>query len=263
MASPLEPKPSRFAANWTHEKQYASLLEADAAAFAWEWLRRSTSYKSAFFSFAGGQASPPCQEFGLESYEHPHLSVPDARPMWSARVSPDVLKAHVSDPFAPSGDRIDLRLLSGMVTISITHDEIEHLLLCDGSHFIRIDVMVGTLIGCPASLTYLLHGLAGLKGPLRSLERLAALARTGRILPPPARLIERRKRWISELRVADALTDGADQQKIARVLFGEAISSTKWRMHNASHRARVQRLVAQVRSRQRNPLGRWFVSASG
>jgi hypothetical protein len=30
-----------------------------------------------------------------------------------------------------------------------------------------------------------LHGLSGLKGPLRSLERLAALARTGRILPPP------------------------------------------------------------------------------
>jgi hypothetical protein len=182
--------------------------------------------------------------------------------MWSADVSSDVLRAHVSDPSASPEDRIDLRLLSGMVTIAIAEDEIEHLLLSDGSHFIRIDVMVGTLIGCPASLTYLLHGLSGLKGPIRSLERLAALVRTGRILPPPARSIERRKRWILELRVADALADGADQQMIARVLFGDAISSRKWRLHNASHRGRVQRLVVQARSRRRNPLSQWFASAS-
>jgi hypothetical protein len=247
--------------DWKSRSGYDPLLHSDETAFAWEWLRRSVSYRSAFTATANGTATASSRQFGLECYEDPDLPVPEARPIWSADVSVDVIKAHVSDPFAPARDRVDLRLLSPLVTVAIDDNEIEHLLLSDGRHSIRVDVVVGTLIGCPASLTYLLHGISGLKGPVRALERLAALVTTGRFLPPPSRSVERQGRWIAELRVADAMAEGYDQQSIARILFDGAISARRWRTESASYRRRVQRLVAEARALLADPIHRWFPPA--
>lgn len=262
MASTLEPAQSLAATDWTCERNYLPLLGADVSAFAWEWLRRKESYRSAFFSSALGQSTLPPQSFGLETYENPDLAVPTARPIWTADISADVLRAHVSDPFAPRRDRVDLRLLSPLVTVIVAEDEIEHLLLSDGQRSIRIDVIIGTLIGCPASLTYLLHGLSGLKGPMHALDRLSALVTTGRFLPPPSRSPERYRRWIMQLRVADALAGGHDQQTIARQLFAGAISSRRWRKESGSYRRRVQRLVAEAKANLVRPLDKWFTQSA-
>jgi hypothetical protein len=243
---------------WSSDEFCSSLLNADAAAFAWEWLRRSQSYRSAFAAFARNEDPVPSLRFGLERYEHPGIAVPEARPIWGDNVSRDVIRAHVSDPFAASMDRVDLRLLSNFVTVAIGADEVEHVLLTDGTHSIRIDVVVGTLIGCPAALTYLLHGISGLKGPIGALERLRLLITTGRFSPPSTRSIDRRRRWIDELRVADALAEGHNQQRIARALFGGAVATQRWRIESAPHRRRVQRLAATARWRLRDPLRGWF-----
>jgi hypothetical protein len=133
-------------------------------------------------------------------------------------------------------------------------------LLSDGRHFLRIDVVVGALIGVPAGLPYLLHGLSGLKGPTRALDRLAALVACGEFRPAQLTSIHRHHRWIAELRTADALAAGADQQNIARALYGSAISPMHWRIENAPYRRRVQRLVAEARRLLANPLARWFWS---
>ena len=257
MARPPDPGPFRCAADWTKEGHYLPLLEADTTAFAWEWLRRSSAYRVAFDAATSGRPAPPPRHYGLERYEDPDLSVPNARPIWSTHVSLDVISARVSDPFAPRMERVDLRLLSSLVSVTIAEDEIEQLLLSDGHHFIRIDVIVGTLIGCPASLTYFLHGLSGLTGPIRALERLAALVSTGSFPKLPERSPERRHRWINELRVADALADGQDQQAIARHLFGDLIARERWRSDSASYRRRVQRLVTKARERLSAPHGFW------
>jgi hypothetical protein len=227
---------------------------------AWEWLRRTDAYRSAWQGFARASKAPPARTFGLERYEDPNLPIPSARPIWSSIVYADVLRAHVSDPFATRRDCVDLRLLSRFVSVAISHDEVEHLLLSDGLHSIRIDVVVGTLIGCPSSLTYLLHGLSGLRGPMRALKRLAYLVHSGQFEPAETASPAKRHRWISELRVADATLSGADQQAIARALFGSSISPRRWRTESAEYRRRTQRLVHQARELLVRPLDRWFKS---
>jgi hypothetical protein len=245
---------------WSSDLDYLHLLDADRGFFAWEWLRRTPAYRSAYSAAERGEPAPPSQCFGLERFEHPANAKGQARPIWTGDVAPDVIRAHVSDPFAPPRERVDLRLLSPLVTVAIGVDEVEHVLLSNGSHSVRIDVVVGTLIGCPATLTYLLHGISGLKGPIGALERLATLISTGRFAGPSASSIERRRRWIQELRVADALADGQGQQIIGRALFGEAVSTSRWRIESAPYRRRVQRLVATARSRLAAPLESWFTA---
>jgi hypothetical protein len=247
--------------DWRTGAYYEDLFDVDLPGMAWEWLRRNSRYRSAWRIASRDRAAPVSQSFGLERYENPCLAAPDARPIWSSSICGDVLRAHVSDPFAPYRDRVDLRLLSRFVTVAIGADEVEHLLLSDGRHSLRIDVEVGTLIGCPASLTYLLHGISGLKGPIGSLERLAKLITTGCFSTQPASSIDRRRRWLQELRVADAIAEGCDQQTIARVLFNDAIAPSRWRIENGSYRRRVQRLVLSARSLLANPLPRWFAGS--
>lgn len=65
--------------------------------------------------------------------------------------------------------------------------------------------------------------------------------------------------WILELRVGDAILEGATQQEMARELFGGAIAPRKWRLDSASYRLRIQRLVRTARRRLADPLGGpWF-----
>jgi hypothetical protein len=244
--------------NWQTASSYEILHEADTYGMAWEWLRRNDAYRAAWNVRSGAANPPPARTFGLERYEDPSLPVPAARPIWSSVVYTDVLHAHVADPFAARKDRIDLRLLSRFVSVAISEDEVEHLLLSDGLHSIRIDVVVGTLIGCPASLTYLLRGLSGLKGPMATLNRLAHLVRRGKFEPATAASSNRRRRWITELRVADALRSGADQQTIARSIFGPSIAPGRWRTENSEYRRRTQRLVHEAKILLSSPLERWF-----
>jgi hypothetical protein len=247
--------------DWRVAGAYDILLDADPYGMAWEWLRRTDASRSAWHSLTRGLGTPPARVFGLERYEDPSLSVPSARPIWNSAVYADVLRAQVSNPFAAMSDRVDLRLLSRFVTVVIGDDDIEHLLLSDGLHSIRIDVVVGTLIGCPSSLTYLLHGLSELKGPMHALQRLATLVCSGKFEPARIISVAKRQRWISELRVADAITSGADQQTISRVLYGQSISSRRWRTESAEYRRRTQRLVHQAASLLVSPLERWFRAA--
>jgi hypothetical protein len=157
--------------DWQRPLQYEALLGADRSAFAWEWTRRHRPYRDAWERGDRSAASARC--FGLEQFENPALTVPFARPIWSRSVDPSVITAIVQRFRGASTDRLDLLDLQPMLTLCIDENENEHLLLCDGLHFLRIDVIEGTLIGCPAVLRYLLEGFDRLSGPMRSIERLA------------------------------------------------------------------------------------------
>ena len=247
--------------NWRQESAYHALFGADPCAFAWEWLRRTPAYKAAWETYGrdrGGVRA--ARRFGLVSLEDPAAAVPTARPVWSRVILPDVLTAHVENIAAPRSERIDLRRLAPLVTIVIGSDETEHLLFSDGRRFLRIDVVEGTLIGCPSSLSYLLTGLTRLAGPIASLNRLARLVRAGSFDQERSAALMRHHRWVAELRVADALASGNDQQSIARAMFGELIADRRWRVENASYRRKVQRLVGEARAKLLAPSETWFRS---
>ena len=243
--------------DWTDGPAYGGLLSADRSAFAWEWLRRTERYRRAWHaSFA---AAVDAHQFHLERLEDPFLGVPRARPVWSAAIDPMVIMAKVQSVLEPRSDCIDLLDWRQLVTLVIDDDHIEHLLLSDGAHAVRIDIIEGTLIGCPAGLLYLLEGVDRLRGPLSAINRLILLCRSGRLHKPASRPNKLPRRWILELRVADALATGADQHEIARVLYGDIVSPQQWQFAGNPYRLRIQRLARTVRGRLATPLDPfWF-----
>jgi hypothetical protein len=130
-----------------------------------------------------------------------------------------------------------------MATIVRAPDGCEHVALSDGYRRIRIDVAHGTLLAGAVHLDYLLNGLAGVDAKLLTLRRLMALARLGRLargLYPIERLAPR---WVAALRTHDALSAGASQRDVARVLFGIGAGGSDWRHGSDFFRLRVQRLA--------------------
>lgn len=65
------------------------------------------------------------------------------------------------DAFGGIDDRS--RLLQPLVTIMIGRNQTEQILFSAIRRFIRVDLVDGTLIGCPSSLAYLLRGLTRLR----------------------------------------------------------------------------------------------------
>jgi hypothetical protein len=92
-----------------------------------------------------------------------------------------VIACAIHNVSASKDDRIDLRLLADMVSVAIDDEAVEHLLFSDGCRGLRVDILEGTLIGCPSSVRYMLEGIASLSGRLDTLNSLAGLVRTGTV----------------------------------------------------------------------------------
>jgi len=234
------------------------LLRCDRRAFAWEWLRRNQVYRSLWVARESLPLSTP-KDIGLLGWVDPALASPQARPIWSTRMDPKVIKGRPVTRRAPSADLFDIRAIAPFVSVEIDADRTEHWLFSDGRWVIRLDVHGGTLLGGPALIEYQLNGVASAKTKLDVLRQFLALSEKGRL---PASLVPRERRaarWILELRVGDAVLTGATEQEIARELFEDAIVPKRWRRENASYRLRVQRLVRIARHRLADPLsGPWF-----
>jgi len=246
------------AADWRSPDAYCELLHCDRRAFAWEWLRRSPAYRNRWAARNRSADDAPGR-FGLLTWVDPALAAPDARPIWSIDTDPRVLCGRPAEGAGADHDLFDVREVSAFLSFAVDAAHIEHWLLSDGRWFVRLDLHDGTLLGGPALVEHRIAGLASAGPKLDALRQFVALARKGR-LPASMRPKERRAaQWILELRVADALLEGARQQAIARALFGHAIAAGRWRIESASYRLRVQRLVRVARRYLAAPLsGPWF-----
>lgn len=241
------------AADWRDAAAYAPLLQADRSVFAWEWLRRDSGYRAAAkraFGKASGLAScdlPDAERWGLLAFEAPQLGAPVARPMWRAEIHPYVLQAAA----APSGEACDsfeltrLQSISRLVTAS---DGREHLLISDGLHSIRLDLLSGSLKEGPVRLQYRLAGFGSAERPLLTLRRLLALWRIGRFAAALHPVEARAGRFVLMLRAHDALASGATQREIAAELLSAEAGEVRWRVSAPTVRSRVQRLVRNARA---------------
>lgn len=235
--------------DWRDGAAYAPLLGADRSLFAWEWLRRDSTYRSAAAAAsANGQpvhlSSAPAL-FGLVAFEPPVRPVPDARPLWRGDCHLGVLPVRRSE-WARTDDLLPIDRLSALTTLVGTGSA-DHLLLSDGFRMIRLDAPAGTFASRPLGLSYELHGLASAEPLMLTLRRLLALGRTGRFacsLHPPE---SRARRWILTLRTFDALAAGAEQRQIAETLLSKSAAATGWRSREPSLRSQSQRLVRSAR----------------
>lgn len=242
-----------YVPDWRDAAAYEPLLHADRSLIAWEWLRRDRSYRAAAeraLDSAGSRTrvdlGEPPERWGLHAFEPPWRSAPEARPVWTAEVHPCVLNAEAVP--TDGEDAFDLERFTAISTLVRAADGREHLLISDGLHSIRINVLEGSIAAGPTELCYRLTGLASAEGPLLTLRRLLALWRTGRFCRSLHPQEARAKRWVLMLRAHDALAAGTTQRVIAAELLGSGAARERWRVEEPSLRSQVQRLVRGARN---------------
>jgi hypothetical protein len=236
--------------DWRDEAAYAPLLGADRSLFAWEWLRRDPLYCTAAERALSGRNSasggdPAAGEFGLIAFERPQLTVPHARPIWTADVYSYVLSVTAGRDIGPE-DLFEIGRFNPLARI-VADDRGEHLLLSDGLRALRLDGPPGTFDGIRVCLRYRLEGVAAAQRPLLTLRRFLALSQTGtfpRSLYPRE---PRARRWILMLRTCDALAARASQREIAQLMLSRTVERPRWRSRKSNVRSQAQRLVSAAR----------------
>lgn len=236
---------SSAGSDWRSEAPYRALIGCDAALFAWEWLRRDPDYRRAA---TRRDANP--ERFGLHLFEDPDRHAASARIWWCADTDPTVLAA-TAEP-CPHPRAFDPARLARLMSIVTDADGVEHVLLADGRHTLRVDIIAGTLRQGPVRLAWRLSGLEEALAPTTTLRRLVDLYRTGFFSNAGQLSAAKARRWALLLRVRDALAEGASQRAIAAALFGEASLGARWRVDAPAYRLRVQRLVQAARRMARH-----------
>lgn len=180
---------------------------------------------------------------GCTFAERPDHCLEAARILWRADCDPTVLavsasRAGRSDPTAFDFARI-------VHAIHIFHDAvgIEHLVIGDAAHHLRLDVVQGGVLDGPVRLRYRLADGRALPAKILTLRRLLGLERLGRfprLLYPPDPYAPR---WARAMQAFDGRRLGASHREIAAVLYGDAIVDANWRGRSDYLRSRVQRAL--------------------
>jgi hypothetical protein len=175
--------------------------------------------------------------------------VPEARLIWCADLDPGTLKVAALPTHGGDPDGIRLADFAPWLTVANGPAGTEHAVLSDGRHRIRLDVEAGRLSGHETVLLrYRLHGTVSADRGLLPLRRLLHLFRHRRFADTLFPREPRMARWLTVLRVHDALMDGASQREIGRALYGAARVQRDWEGPSDSLRSRVRRLVGEART---------------
>ena len=221
--------------DWRDPAAYAWLLGCDRCCFAWEWLRRDARYRAAFARRQKG-----AHAFSLCCFADPLLDARAAKPFWRACVDPTVVSLTACPPTGDEG--IDLTTLGSLLSLH-RDGQGEHVLLSDGLHMLRLDILSGSIGSGAVSLTWRLGGLGSAGMGLLTLQRLIALVEAGHFLPSLHHTPTRVARCVDVLRVHDGLVDGASYRDLAATLYGEDVAGPRWRVTNPSWHLRVRRLA--------------------
>jgi len=169
-----------------------------------------------------------------------------ATPAWRARIFFDaaidssVLACDVECD-DPTG--FDLVRFGSFSSVLRGDDPIEHVLLSDGLHRLRLDVRRGTVTRGPVRLSFAFEGLRAIDAPLLTLRRLVAFDRRG-VMPLGLFSAERRaERWIAALRAGDIARVGGSQRDVAQALFGAKRVGGDWSGASDYLRSQVRRLL--------------------
>lgn len=184
--------------------------------------------------------------------ERPDLEAPEARIIWHSEFDPSTLRISVIPVNRDGPDHLDATRLAPWLAVATDSDGHEHAVLSDGWRRIRIDVEAGSLAeGGLVLLEYRLTGIAGAQSAVFTLRRFLQFALHRRFAASLFPHDPRMERWLTLLRVSDALRAGASQREIGRALFGDARVDLDWNGRSESLRSRVRRLVGDARAMAR------------
>lgn len=189
---------------------------------------------------------------GCTFAETPDRTAHQARIIWSADLDPGTLQAEAIAAHAGDPDGISIAEIAQWLTIATDEAGCEHAVLSDGWRRIRLDIAAGRLRGAETvMLRYRLQGVMSAESRILPLRRLLHLCRKRRFARSLFPRDPRMARWLTVLRVHDALLDGASQREIGAALFGEDHVRRDWDGPSDSLRSRVRRLVREARATAR------------
>jgi len=197
-------------------------------------VRQATTGSRATIRYNGGFTFAEC----------PELEAPEARIIWRADLDPGTLEVIATPTIGDDPDGVDPTQLAPWLSVATDAKGVEHAVLSDGWHHIRLDLNAGSLAGgVPIVFSYRICGIAGAAAKILPLRRLIDLCRHHRFAASLFPEDRRIKRWIELLRVHDALVDGASQREIASALFGAERVEREWSGTSDSLRSRTRRLI--------------------
>lgn len=170
--------------------------------------------------------------------EDPAQSCASILPLWSAAADPRVLTARAR-PYRGSateaGRRVfDLRALSAQVAVGADR---EHARIDQAGIMVRLDIIAGTLMNGPVSLTFELLDGPGLPFQIDALRQLQEQATGTRAAPSPQR---RLAAMLLPLCAFDERARGASLRNIADMLLGHG----EWPGDGDHRKSQARRLVA-------------------
>ena len=229
--------------NWRDSDSYLWVMALPRPALAWEFVRRSPSYRSAFHSNDPSNREWP---WPMVRLENPDLDARDAVPAWCGvdETLPLRTGARAEDAIHAA---IDVERLRCRMTMIEEDAGTTHVLFADGGRQLHLAVEEDPTAG-PALMTPALAPLALTVKRSLALRRLSDLAEHGELREHLYPAESRAPRFARILQALDGALAGARHRDIAVSLFGQRRVTQDWASPDNHLRDHVRRAVAQGRT---------------
>jgi len=237
--------------DWRDSDSYLWITALPRPALAWEFVRRSPSYRAAY-----QLSDTPERELGsswpMVRLEDPHLDARHALPAWTGVVSDEILPLQTgADPQEAIRAAIDIDRLRCRMTTIEEETGTTHVLFAERGRQLHLAVEAHPAVG----LGLLTPALAPMPVTVKrtlALRRLSDLAEHGELRAHLYPAEPRAPRFARILQALDGALAGARHRDIAVSLFGERRVTQDWASPDNHLRDHVRRAVAQGRTMMAN-----------
>lgn len=233
--------------DWRDSGSYLWMTALPRQALAWEFVRRSPAYRSAYQS--NGAAGPEAgSQWPMVRLEDPSLDARHAVPAWRGIVSDEILPLRTGGtPQEAIRAAIDVDHLRCQMSMIVEREGVTHILFAERGRQLHLELEAHPAAG-PDLMTPALAPVDVAAKRILALRRLSDLAAYGELRPHLYPAESRAPRFARVLQALDGALAGARHRDIAVSLFGERRVAQDWSAPDNHLRDHVRRAVAQGRA---------------
>jgi len=232
--------------DWRDSGSYLWITGLPRSALAWEFLRRSPSYRAAFQRSDMSEREPE-SSWPMVRLEDPRLDARHALPAWNGIACDEILPLRTgARPQEAIRTAIDFNRLRCRMTMIEEQAGITHVLFAERGRQLHLAVEAHPAGGTDLMTPALAPMQATIKRTL-ALRRLSDLAEHGELRAHLYPAETRAPRFARILQALDGALAGARHRDIAVSLFGELRVTQDWASPDNHLRDHVRRAVGQGR----------------